>query len=370
MDDLTRLRYALGEGALVTVSFENEAGERFLWREQERRSPGEYEGWFSGVVAGRILPEGVYDLTVQAEPLNGGDAVSETVELTIVEAETTPQILNFSVTPRVISPNSDGIRDEAKIAYWLSKPVERVEVYLLGSDGVRYPVPPDDIREPNAEGSHIQRFDGGASLRAVPPPDGEYTVVAEVYDRVGASDTVTDTVRLESGGLPQVEITRHDVEFSTEVLVLGETLFFTTSVTNVGTTPIRTHGPESGTIYESTDNYNNFHEPLEDGAWRLGLDFEGNPVYNGRRYPYRWQLGRDEELTEIDGELYLMPGQEVTVTGGLRLREMPPREAPGFWIGLIHENVRFVEDFVGTTYITIEGTPDAPNLLETSTRDQ
>ncbi|MGH2545222.1 MAG: hypothetical protein ACRDIB_20720, partial [Ardenticatenaceae bacterium] len=83
------------------------------------------------------------------------------------------------------------------------------------------------------------------------------------------------------------------------------------------------------------------------------------------RYPYRWQLGRAEELTEIEGELYLIPGQMVTVTGALRLLEMPPREAPGFWIGLIHENVRFVEDFVGTQYITVEGMPDAPRLLDT-----
>jgi hypothetical protein len=249
--------------------------------------------------------------------------------------------------------------------------MERIEVYLLGPDGTRYPVPPDDIRAPTDEGGHTQRFDGGASLRAAPPPDGEYTIVAEAYDQVGASTRVTSTLRLENGGLPQVEITRHEVEFHpTSVLVLGETLYFTTTVTNVGTTPVRTHGPEPETVYDSSENYNNYGEPIEDGAWRLGLDFEGNPVYNGRRYPYRWQLGQDDELTEIDGELYLMPGQTATITGGLRLLEMPPREAPGFWVGLIHENVRFVEDFVGTQYITIEGTPDAPQLLGTPTSDE
>jgi hypothetical protein len=364
VDDLTRLHYQVGQEARVTVAFEGQDGARYVWRDAERRVPGQYEAFFSGVVDGRVLPDGSYQVAVEAEPVSGGEAQRETLELTIAEGNSTPvEILNLSVTPRLFTPNRDGIRDEAAISYALSKPVSRVDVHLLGDDGKRYPVPPDDLRDPLAEGGHTHYYDGGVGLRVAPPPDGEYTIVVEAYDLVGAWDRVTGTLELEGGGVPQVEIARHNVEFSTDVLVLGETLFFTTTVTNVGTVPIRTHGPEPGTVYESGENYNNYDEPMEDGAWRIGLDFEGNPVYNGRRYPYRWQVGNDEELTEIDGALYLMPGQDVMVTGGLTLQEMPPREAPGFWIGLIHENIRFVEDFVGTEYITIEGEPDAPTLL-------
>ena len=364
IDDLTRLHYTIGREALVTIVFENEDA-RFVWRNQERRVAGDYQGWFSGVVNDRVLPNGNYQVTLSAESVAGDEQFSQSVALSIVEADmVAPEILNLEVTPPIISPNRDGVKDEAVITYWLSKPMGKVEVYILGPDGTRYAVPADEIRDPTDEGGHTQRFDGGVGRGAVPPPDGEYMVVVKAQDKVGASTTVSSTLRLENGGLPLAQITRHDAQFSTEILVLGQTLFFTTTVTNKGNAPIRTHGPEPGTIYDSTVNYNNFNEPIQDGAWRIGLDFDGNPVYNGRRYPYRWQVGRNEELTEIDGEWYLLPGQEVTVTGGLRLLEMPPREKPGFWVGLIHENVRFIEDFVGTKYITIEGQADAPQIMQ------
>lgn len=367
VDDVTLLRYSLGEPGWVTIAFETEDGQRYLWREQERRAADHYEGGFGGVVGGRMLPDGVYQVVVSAEPVNGGEASSVTVPLTIVDADTVaPEVLNFEVTPRVLTPNRDGIQDEAAITYSLSKAMERVEVYLLGPEGQRYTVPPDEIRAPTTEGSHLHRWDGGVSMGAVPPPDGAYTLVAEAYDRAGASDVVSTTIQLEAGGLPLVQITRHDVEFSTAVLAVSDTLRFTTTVTNVGDAPIRTHGPEPDTVYDSTTNYNSFAAPISDGAFRLGLDFEGNRVLNGQSYPYRWQLGRAEELTEMDGELYLMPGQEVTITGGLRLLETPPRAAPGFWIGLVHENVRLVEDRVGTQYITIEVNEALPSTLGTS----
>ena len=365
VDDLTRLHYTIAREAWVTITFESETGQKMVWRDQERRVPGEYEGWFGGVVNQKVLPDGQYKVEIRAQAVAGDEEVHETVSLNVVDADTTaPEILNFEITPPIISPNRDGIRDEAVISYWLSKPMERVEVYVVSPDGERYVVPADQIREPTEEGGHTQRFDGGVGLGAVPPEDGEYIVVAKAQDRVGASTTVSSTLRLQDGGIPLAQITRHQAEFSTDILLLGETLFFTTTVTNKGSAPIRTHGPESGTIYDSRINYNNVDEPIQDGAWRLGLDFDGNPVYNGRRYPYRWQIGKNDELTEIDGEYYLLPGQEVIVTGGLQLFEMPPRERPGFWIGLIHENIQFVEDFVGTQYITIEGEAGAAQIIE------
>jgi hypothetical protein len=366
VEDVTVLHYALDQPAWVTIAFESGDGQRHIWRERERRAADQYEGGFGGVVNGRMLPDGQYRVVITAEPIKGGESSTLTVPLTIANAETVaPEVFNLDVTPRLLTPNRDGISDEAAITYSLSKEMERVEVYLLGPDGIRYPVPQDEIRDATAEGSHLHRWDGGVGLGAVPPPDGEYTLVVEAYDRPGASDVVSATLRLENGGLPLAQITRHDVEFSTATLAISDTLTFTTTVTNVGEAPIRTHGPEPGTVYDSTTNYNNFGEPISDGAWRLGLDFEGNRVYNGQRYPYRWQLGQTDELTEIEGELYLMPGQTVTITGGLRLLEMPPRVAPGFWIGLVHENVRFVEDFVGTEYITIEVDRDLPTTLGT-----
>lgn len=354
-DDLTRVYYSLAAPARISISFVDANGREFVWREQEPRAAGDYEGWFSGVVEGRVLPDGPYTMRVRALPTGGGEPVVAEESLQIIDADREPpEIVNLTVTPAVVTPNRDGIGDEVVISYWLSKPMERVAVYLIGPDGQRHFVPPEEVGEVEAAGGHSRRYHGGAGDGAVPPPDGQYEVVVEAHDRIGARDVATATLTIEGGGLPLAEITRHDVEFSSDVLVVGETLFFTTTVTNAGTVPVRTHGPPAGVVYDSTVNYNNYAEPIEDGAWRLGLDFEGNRVYNGRRYPYRWQLGANEELTIVDGEHYLMPGQTVTVNGGLRLLEIPPRERPGFWIGLIHENVRFVEDFIGTSYITIE----------------
>jgi hypothetical protein len=337
IDDITELSYSIGQPARVTIAFEDGAGNRYLWREGERRPVGEYQVLFAGVIDGRVLPDGAYTIRITAAPEDGGESQTSDIALTIAGADSTPpEIQNFTLTPRTISPNRDGVNDVATISYALSKEVDRVSAYLLDAEGERYPLPPDLLRDPTDPGGHRQQFDGGVGLGAVPPPDGDYTLWLEVRDKVGASSQVSTTLTLENGGLPLVQITRHDVDFSTHTLLLGDTLYFTTTVTNVGMAPIRTHGPESGTVYNSTENYNNLNGPIRDGAFRLGLDFEGNPVYNGQRYPYRWQLGSTDELTEIEGEYYLMPGQEVTVTGGLTMLELPPRQAPGFWIGLIH----------------------------------
>jgi hypothetical protein len=366
IDDITELFYSIGQPSLVTIAFEDGAGNQYLWREGERRPAGDYQVLFGGVIDGQVLPNGTYTVTITAAPENGTVPQSNEITLTIADGDSNPpEIQNFTVTPQTITPNRDGVSDVATVSYALSKEGARLSAYLLSPEGERYPLPPDLLREPTDAGGHTQLFDGGVSLGAVPPPDGDYTLWLEMWDEVGASDRVSTTLTLENGGLPLVQITRHDVDFSTTTLLLGDTLYFTTTVTNVGDAPIRTHGSEPGTVYNSTENYNNLNEPIRDGAFRLGLDFEGNPVYNGQRYPYRWQLGTTAELTEIEGHYYLMPNQEVTITGGLTLLELPPRQAPGFWVGLIHENVRFVEDFVGTEYIPVEAPTGAPTIMPT-----
>jgi hypothetical protein len=51
-------------------------------------------------------------------------------------------------------------------------------------------------------------------------------------------------------------------------------------------------------------------------------------------------VGNAEELEEIDGQLYLMPGQRATVTGGVRVVDVfGDRNPQPIWAGLIHEDV-------------------------------
>jgi hypothetical protein len=177
----------------------------------------------------------------------------------------------------------------------------------------------------------------------------------EAVDAVGNQAKETAKLTIRDGGVPRVEIVNRAARFSPEVVPLGSTLAFTCTVKNIGTVPVRTKGPESGTMYNTSQNFNTLGEHLEPGLFRVGLDFEGNSL--GRVYPFRWQLGRDEELeiieTEIGPEKYLMPGKTVTVVGQLRVDDRPFDVRPYYWIGLIHEEVEIVQDHVEPTQIAI-----------------
>ena len=91
--------------------------------------------------------------------------------------------------------------------------------------------------------------------------------------------------------------------------------------------------------------------------FRLGLDFEGNS--SGRPYPYRWGLGTENELTAKtesgQKHFYLMPNQRAVVTGSVRLVDKTQFNllTPFFWTGLLHEQVRIVNDRIAPTRVTI-----------------
>jgi hypothetical protein len=89
-------------------------------------------------------------------------------------------------------------------------------------------------------------------------------------------------------------------------------------------------------VYDSDWNYNTLGWFTESGAFRVGIGFE-NEISN---YPYRWAVGSPEDLTEIDGQTYLMPGDRAVVTGGIRLTNVfGERNPQPVWAGLIHEDV-------------------------------
>jgi hypothetical protein len=177
-------------------------------------------------------------------------------------------------------------------------------------------------------------------------------VVVEAEDAVGNRAEARGQLTIANGGVPQVEIVNGAAEWSTSVLPLGETLTFTCTVRNIGKVGVRTKGPPSGATYTTSENFNSKEFYEEPGIFRIGLDYEGNS--SGRQYPFRWQLGRDDELTVIDGEKYLMPGQTVTVVGHLKVVDKPVKVAPYYWLGLIHEQVWIVQDRVEPVPITIE----------------
>lgn len=353
-DDVTQISYRLGRTANVSIYFVDESSQRHYFRRDSRRaySKDPYQVLFGGVIDGRLLPDGRYTCVLEAADLKGNVARLEQ-SFTIGSGDTTHmRIENLDVSPEIFTPDRDGIGDRVRIGYYLNKEAARVQVYLKSREGMRYPIPEDKIREVGSQGSHEHDYDAGVDLGAQPPPDGVYTVVVEAEDAVGNQDSAEGSLTIVSGGVPQVEIVNRAAQWSALIVKLGDTLTFTCTVKNTGTVPVRTKGPEPGTTYAMDQNYNTLGQPEEPGIFRVGLDYEGNS--GGRKYPFRWQLGRDDELTVIDGEKYLMPGQTVTIVGHLKVNEKTVRVSPYFWLGLIHEDVWIQMDRVETTQITVE----------------
>lgn len=353
-DDVTQISYRLSRSANVSIYLVDGQGRRHYFRQESRRAYAKepYQVQFGGAIDGRLLPDGQYTAVLEARDDRGRMTRLEQ-PLTISGGDPTPlKLENLSISPNLFTPNRDGISDRVTISYYLSKDARQVDVYLVDSKGTRYPVPEDKIRKMGAKGSHAHDYDGGVDLGAQPPPDGVYTVVVEAEDFVGNKDRLEGKLSIVSGGVPQVEIVNAAAEWSAPVVKLGDTLSFTCTVRNIGTVAVRTKGPEPGTVYSMDDNFNSLKQPEEPGIFRVGLDYEGNSA--GRQYPFRWQLGSDEELTEINGQKYLMPGQTVTVRGSVVINEKTVRVAPYFWLGLIHENVWIVMDRVQYQQITVE----------------
>lgn len=354
-----RIQYSLSRPANISVYLENDTG-KYVLRDDLPRAAGDFEILFGGSVDNKPLNDGTYRVVVEARDPNGVTD-TRTANLTIVNADTTlPEMQAFTVFPQEFTPNQDGIDDRVIIRYYLTKPA-RVTVYL--TDGTKkYPInekkettllTEDKLSE---VGPHEYDYDAGIDRGAAPPPDGTYTVVAEAVDATGNMVTAQAPLTIKDGGTPRAAIIGSAGDFAPRVVPLGDTLYFTVTVKNVGTVPIRTKGPEPGLVYRTDQNFSTIQEYEEPGIWRLGVDSEGNSI--GRQYPYRWQLGMNNELTAVerDGKTnyYLMPGQVVTVSGGIKIVDKPPKVDPAYWFGLVQEQVRIVEDHVEPTTITVD----------------
>jgi hypothetical protein len=367
VDDVARISYKISRHSELSIYFLDEGGSEYYFRQGNRRSPGEYEALFGGAIEGRVLPDGEYTWVVEAADLSSNEAERVEGQLTVAAADSQPpQVEDFTVFPQSFTPNQDGINDRISISYRLQERAE-VEVYLRDERGDHHPVglpktrwdeEQFDLEESPSRvelepGLWEYDYDGGIDRGASPPPDGDYMVVVEARDKVGNRTLQELPLTIEDGGLPLAEI--QTVEFAPEVLPLGGTLHVTATVENVGAVAIRTKGPPSGTTYTSRENFNTLGFYEEPGIFRVGVDFEGNS--SGRLYTYRWQLGTDDHLEEriINGEryLYLLPGKRVTVVGHITIIDEPPKINPYYWAGLVHEQVRIVNDRQNPTEITI-----------------
>jgi hypothetical protein len=367
IDDVARISYKISRRSELDIYFLDQEGSAHYFRRGNRRAPGEYEALFGGAIDGQVLPDGEYTWVVEATDLSSDDVERVEGQLIVAAADSRPPTVeDFVVFPQSFTPNQDGINDRISISYRLEERAE-VEVYLRDESGDRHPVGLPKTRWSEEQfdleqspsrvelepGLWEYDYDGGIDRGASPPPDGQYTVVVEARDEAGNRALHELPLTIEDGGLPLAEI--QTVEFAPEVLPLGGTLHVTVTVENVGAVAIRTKGPPSGTTYTSRENFNTLGFYEEPGIFRVGVDFEGNS--SGRLYTYRWQLGTDDDLEErvVNGEryLYLLPGKRVTVVGHITIIDEPPKINPYYWAGLVHEQVRIVNDRQNPTEITI-----------------
>jgi hypothetical protein len=368
-----KITYDLNRSADVSITFEDMDGDVYTFRDSARRGPSvekPYEVLFSGVVDGytltgetftqfdvekRVLQDGKYTWTVEATDEDGHtEQVAGT--LTIAEADTSlPELRNFSVSPDPFTPNRDGITDRAKINVSLSKDDTSLSVYLLDEDGTRFPVEKDEqtLAREGKRGLYAFDYDAGVDDGAQPPPDGKYIVYAEAEDLVGQRTVATTTLTIREGGVPMAYIFNGEVEWSSRSIPLGQTLYFTLTVENDSSAPIRTSGPPPGTVYESGQNYATLGEYIQSGVFRVGIHCE-NATTN---YPWRWAVGDETALEERDGYLYLPPFTRAVVTGGIRFVDVVGARNPQYcWAGLIHEDVEIspVNDRVDPVSLLIE----------------
>ena len=390
VDDLTTVRYTLARPAWLTIYLENEEGQRYVFRNRQRRVAGDYRVFFSGIVAGYRLPEEAFAGTVERRLIPDGryrwvilaeedDGHTEQVEgtLEIADADSAlPLISAFEIHPSTFTPNQDGIRDRVSVNVYLEKPAS-LSVYLEDAEGERYYLPEREKgRKPGDMGNHEYDYDGGVDQGMEPPPDGTYTVYAVAQDAVGQRIVRTGTLTIQDGGLPQVEIMPQAAgaivffdhmpyddayytdartpgrkipkpegvssELTTLTMVQGDLLVFKLTVNNYGSTPIRTAGPFPGTVYQFDQTAASLEAYEQSGAWRIGINC--HTAYSD--FPWRWALAPLDELTAVyDPETdetyyYLLPGQRAEVWGAVRMTEIRKARNPQeCWAGLIHEDV-------------------------------
>ncbi len=391
-NDLAIFEYRLARPAVIDMTLTAEDGAAFHFRQRQMRADGDYTVLFSGVVDGyllageevpgrlerRLMPNGLYTWRLDAKT-ESGETMSQSGRLRVEAADSPlPVISIFSVSPKVFSPNQDGIADRVEINVYLEKDVASLDVFLVGPDGARIPVSARvEERRYGQAGRHRYDYEGGIDLGADPPPDGAYRVVALAQDAVGQRIRQEATLTIETGGKPYAEIAPQavgvDVAFDVQpysdaffttrgqagellpvpndskslaysqqiTAPLGDMLVFRLTIENYGDVPIRTTGPAPGTVYQQEQQAAALGWFDESGAWRVGIQCATSLA----SYPYRWAIGSDEDLTEVYDETtgntyrYLPAGGGAVVWGAVRLTAVEARNPQNCWAGLIHEDV-------------------------------
>ncbi|MBI5032044.1 MAG: DUF362 domain-containing protein [Chloroflexi bacterium] len=171
-----------------------------------------------------------------------------------------------------------------------------------------------------------------SSTVVTPTQTTTYTLHVVAAD--GTMEDLTATVTVATSATPILT----NVTLTPANVAVGQLLNVSITVTNTTAQTLETQEPNPGFVYDEGDTFYTRGFPDMANAFRVGIDFEGRDK-TMIDHPYRWGLGAP-----------LAPGQSATITGAIRLKT--PRSGK-YWAGLVQEQVRWIQDNVGTQVVTV-----------------
>jgi hypothetical protein len=289
------------------------------------------------------MPDGEYTCLVVAED-DHGRSEKVSVKLTIKDADTNPpQVTDLVISPPTISPNEDGVDDDAVISYGLTKECT-VGLSVTDEKGNSFLI---EAPKEKSGALYSHRWNGTSNEKLL--SDGTYTLHIIAYDQAGNITDRQENIVLKGGGLSRLEIT--SARFYPTTVPVGGIINVEIKVKNTGNTELHTLGPPPGTPYDTIYNFMQWTEggdpqgrPLyyeRPGVWRVGVQWD----QAASPYPARWGLFKD--LSQV-----LKPGEETTITGTIDILIKEVDEVR-FWAGVEEGGKGFPGGQVGQTYIRI-----------------
>ena len=338
------IHYQVARESTVSLALHAADGARHVLRDNVARGPGAYSFAFHGAVAGRVLPDGAYEVVVTAAESASGAHAEQRRPLTITNADTAPPTLDaLRVTPAVVTPNQDGVDDRLEVSFRVTELVA-VDVRLLAGAETRWL-----LRAAAADPGTI-RVSWPPPLRHAPQlnraveglPAGPAQVEVAVQDQAGNRTVRRRGIILGETGTLRAEVT--DAAITPANVAADGTLTVSAKIANTGSVTLRA-APPGPAAYTWRENAPALGYTADTGTVRWGVDFSLNR--SGVAYPFRWSLGRD-----------LAPGESAAVTGRIRLDETFPQEPVQLWVGVIHENNRTLADERGVTRVQLVSAGD------------
>ena len=149
---------------------------------------------------------------------------------------------------------------------------------------------------------------------------------------------------------PATQPTITSVSLTPAALNAGDLLNVSITVFNGTGSLLATQGPNPGFIYNEGETFRGDGFTEIAGSIRVGMEFAGDA---GVDHPYRWGLGTP-----------LAAGQTAVVGGAIRMKYNQSRN---YWVGLVREQVAWLQDNLGTEAIQVVGGSPPPASQPTIT---